>query len=131
MFPFRRWFSREAPKVDALAQSLRQSVGLAFRLSRRSGRPVGLALQARPGCLVPRLPRHTGLGLPEGVPPPEGMLDVRWVREVNPLRVSPWATATEGMWFFRDPRGPLCMHLTARGGLHLLRYEPAQGWREA
>lgn len=113
-------------------QELARTVHTAFQLARQSGSPVALSLGPAPRrCLRPRFPARTSLGVPPGIRPPEGMLDPRWALQPRPLMVSPWHTATEGMWFLTDGRGPLCMHLTARGGLRFLRYRRSQhDWQE-
>jgi hypothetical protein len=113
-------------------QELKRSIHLAFRLATQTGRLVSLALQPGPRCLVPRLGALAAVGMPEGTPPPPGMLDPRWASHPRPLMVSPWHTATEGMWFIQDEIGALCMHLTAKGGLRFLRFRADSGcWVEA
>ena len=116
---------------NASEQELRRSIHLAFRLANQSGRMVSVALQPGPRLLVPRLGKRTAIGIPEGMPLPPGILDPRWARVSRPLMVTPWHTATEGMWFLQDEGGPLCMHLTARGDLRFLRFRsPVRGWVE-
>lgn len=116
---------------DEVGVALRQSVGLAFRLARQTGRAVTLALAPGPGCLVPRLPGGLTVGLPPGIPQPPGMLDPRWRGTARPLRVSPWQTATEGMWFLGDRGGVLCMHLQAQGAVKFLRWSRgSREWKE-
>ncbi len=129
MFDPRSWFRSPS---DSQRDELSRSVQMAFALARRTGRPVALALapQSR-RCLHPRLAPGTRIGKPTGVPAPKGMLDPRWAERPTALMVSPWQTATEGMWFLTDRKGALCMHLTAQGGLRFLRYQREQrSWLE-
>lgn len=123
--------SRLFHRSDAQAE-LTRTVRTAFQLARQTGSTVAVSLGSTPRrSLHPRVPSQTSLGVPRGVKPPEGMLDPRWVTKPRPLMVSPWHTATEGMWFLTDGRGPLCMHLTAQGDLRFLRYRRAQhDWQE-
>jgi len=104
-------------------RELSRTIHLAFQLARQSGRTVALALEPGRGRLAPRFLGPIALGIPEGIPLPTGTLDPRWAQAPRALRVSPWHTATEGMWFVQDAKGPLCMHLTAKGSLHFLRFQ--------
>lgn len=129
MFPlFRKGPSpRPVPSSEA---ELSRTIHLAFQLARESGRTVLLAMEPGRCCLAPRLRGPIQWGLPLGIPLPQGMLDPRWAQAPRALRVSPWHTATEGMWFMQDGQGPLCMHLTAKGGLRFLRFQASsRQWR--
>lgn len=125
------WLNQWLGGGDEVGAALHRSVGLAFRLARQTGRAVTLALAPGPGRLVPDLPKGLKVGLPRGIPPPPGLLDRRWTGPPRPLRVSPWQTATEGMWFLADRAGVLCMHLQAKGEVRFLRWgRGAEGWKE-
>jgi hypothetical protein len=102
---------------------LSRTIHLAFQLARESGRTVALGLEPGKGCLAPRFRGGISFGVPKGIPLPQGTLDPRWAQIPKALRVSPWHTATEGMWFMQDQQGPLCMHLTAKGSLRFLRFQ--------
>jgi hypothetical protein len=131
MFNVMRWI-RSQPSQIAVEQELKRSIHLAFRLARQTGRLVSLALQPGPRRLVPRLEKNLAFGVPDGVPLPQGTLDPRWAASPRQLTVSPWHTATEGMWFLQDEIGSLCMHLTAKGNVRFLRFQTAsQSWVEA
>ncbi len=111
---------------------LARTVALAFQLARQSGRTVFLAPEPGPRRLAPRMDRHVRFGLPAGLPLPPGTLDPRWSQGPKALMVSPWDTATEGMWFLQDDQGALCMHLSAKGRVRFLRYRPgSRDWKEA
>jgi len=129
MFPL---FRKAVPPTPGSEVELSRTFQLAFQLAHESGRTVLLAMEPGRCCLAPKWRGPIAPGLPAGIPLPSGMLDPRWAQAPRLLRVSPWHTATEGMWFLQDQQGPLCMHLTAKGSLHFLRFQASSHqWRLA
>lgn len=127
--------SYRADLLDA-ARELREALETAFRLAERTDGFVRLepALPAggsRRGRVAPCLPRAFAWGKPPRVPLPPRTLDPRWAEAPRSFTLTPWRTATAGMWFLRHGRRALCVRLSARGELQLLAFRPLlRRWTE-
>lgn len=124
------------PGLAAVQGELRASVEQAFLLARARGRPVRVALGGHvPACrhrecgevLPLTLPRGVRWGIPHScVPLPPGMegtIKAHLTGQAHPcLSVSPGRTAEASAWFLTDGRDALCLRLSGRGQLTLLRW---------
>ena len=123
--------SWDAPEVDLAAAHLeiRGSVEQAFALARARGTNVTVALGQKNGAgehLPVLLSPRVKWGKPAGIPVPPGM-DAPSVAastgEAHPLvTVTPRGTALASAWFLNNGREALCMRLSGRGQLQVLRW---------
>ena len=124
------------PGLTAVQGELRAGVEQAFLLARARGRPVRVALGGHvPACrhracgevLPLTLPRGVRWGIPHpAVPLPPGMegtVKAHLTGQAHPcLSVSPGRTAEASAWFLTDGRDAVCLRLSDRGQLTLLRW---------
>jgi len=119
---------RRGPSLALLAADLRGALDQAFLLARARGSDVRLALGGPGGDVEPvRLPRGVRWGLPRaGVSIPAGKDPPRKAHltgAAHPvITVTPRGTATSGVWYLTDGRDALCLSLSGRGDVHLLRW---------
>lgn len=115
------------------ARELRRTLETGFRLAERTGSFVVIEPEPRRGRgrLAPLLPKSFAWGKPARVPLPPRTLDVRWVEAPRSFTLTPWRTATAGMWFLRDGSRALCVSLSAKGDVKVLRFRPLlRRWTE-
>lgn len=114
----------------AVAQSeIRGSLEQAFSLARARGSNVTVALGQASGAgghLPVQLPRKIRWGKPAAIPLPPDMdppAVATLTGEAHPiLTVTPRHTALASTWFLNDGREALCMRLSGRGKLQVLRW---------
>lgn len=118
-----------ATELAAAHQEIRGSLEQAFTLARARGSNVTVALGRASGAgehLPVQLSRHVKWGKPGHIPLPPGM-DAPSVAsrtgEAHPiLTVTPRHTALASTWFLNDGKEALCMRLSGRGHLQVLRW---------
>jgi len=100
----------------------------ALLLARARGSDVRVALGEPRGDVRPLgLPRGFRWGLPSGaIPRPPDMKPTAKAHLTGAahavLTVTPRGTATAGVWFLTDGRDALCVRLSGRGAIHVLRW---------
>jgi hypothetical protein len=121
----------------AMALEVKQTLDVAFRLAARTNGfvvvepepPTGTG--RRRGRIAPLVPKSLAWGKPARVPLPPRTLDARWAEAPKSFTLTPWHTATEGMWFLNDGRRALCVKLSAKGDVKVLRFRPLlRRWTE-
>lgn len=122
-------------ELDAAQQELQATLDHAFVLARAQGTNItlGLATGRDPNHLPIHLGRHLAWGKPANVPLPPGMdapVRAALTGEAHPdITVTPRHTATASLWFLHDGRDVLCMRLSSRGRVRLLRWHgEARRW---
>ena len=125
-------------ELAAAKHELSESLDQAFVLARARGVnvTVGLGSGTGPNHLPIHLGRRVKWGKPARVPLPPGMDDpvkADSVGEAHPLiTVTPRHTATASCWFLNDGEGVLCMRLSNRGRVRMLRWRTdARRWTRA
>lgn len=128
----------DAPEVDLAAAHLeiRGSVEQAFALARARGTNVTVALGQKNGAgehLPVALSPRIKWGKPARIPLPPGMdapVVAGTTGEAHPLiTVTPRGTALASAWFLHNGQEALCMRLSGRGQLQVLRWrQDRQKW---
>lgn len=104
------------------------SLQQAFLLAHAQGRNVIVALgnPNEPGILPVRIPARVKWGKPDGVPMPPGMAPTKRAGETGlahaRITVTPRHTATASAWFVNDGRDVVCMRVSGRGHIQVLRW---------
>jgi len=113
----------------AVAQEdLRGGIQQAFHLARAKGQDVIVTLgdPGTPGILPVNLPKKVKWGKPDNIPVPPGMDEPKKAGstgEAHPkITITPRHTATASAWFVNDGREALCMRLSGKGHLQMLRW---------
>ncbi len=115
-----------------LPLELRGALDQAFLLARARGSDVRVSLGGPGGDVAPvLLPRGVRWGLPRtGVPIPPGMdepIKAHLTGAAQPiLTVTPRGTATASAWFLTDGKDALCVRLSGKGPITLLRWRRAR-----
>ena len=126
-------------ELTAAHHEIRGSVEQAFTLARARGTNVTVALGQRNGAgehLPVQLSRRIKWGKPAGIPLPPGM-DTPTVAATTGeahaiITVTPRGTALASAWFLNDGRDALCMRLSGRGYLQVLRWrQDRKKWSRA
>ncbi len=122
-------------RTDArtMALEVKQTLDVAFRLAARTNGFVVVEPEPRRGRgrIAPLVPKSLAWGKPPRVPLPPRTLDARWAEAPRSFTLTPWHTATEGMWFLNDGRRALCVKLSAKGDVKVLRFRPLlRRWTE-
>jgi hypothetical protein len=137
-----------SPGLTAVQGELRASLEQAFLLARARGSPVRVALGGHvPACrgrqrecgeVLPLiLPRGVRWGIPyPAIPLPPGMegtIKAHLTGQAHPsITVSPARSAEASAWFLTDGRDAVCLRLSDRGQLTLLRWRQRLGrWGNA
>jgi type II secretory pathway pseudopilin PulG len=125
-------------ELTAAQHELTASLDQAFVLARARGVniTVGLGTGKDANHLPIRLGRRVKWGKPPRVPLPPGMADpvkADATGEAHPtITVTPRHTATASLWFLNDGEDALCMRLSNRGRIQLLRWRAAtRRWAKA
>lgn len=127
--------STTSPQMDltCVQQELPAAVMQAMHLARAKGQNVVVAL-GQPGLgpevLPVKLPARVKWGKPAHVPLPPGMddptrADVTGEAHAR-VTITPRHTATAATWFLNDGTDALCMRLSGRGHLQMLRWRNAR-----
>lgn len=119
--------------LRAAAREIQQTLETGFRLAERTGAFVIVEPEPRRGRgrIAPLLPRSFAWGKPPRVPLPPRTLDIRWAEAPRSFTLTPWRTATAGMWFLREGSRALCVSLSAKGDVKVLRFRPLlRRWTE-
>ena len=125
--------------LQAAHYEIRGSVEQAFSLARARGTNVTVALGKRNGTgehLPVLLSRRIKWGKPANIPLPPGM-DTPTVAATTgeahaTISVTPRGTALASSWFLNDGRDALCMRLSGKGHLQVLRWrEDRKKWTRA
>jgi hypothetical protein len=120
---------------------LRSALDQAFVLAHHRGTSVTIRTRAEvgapaaPDVLPLQLPRRVKWGKLPGVPLPKGMNDPevadRSGEAHTSITVSPRHTATASAWFLNDGRDTVCLRLSGRGRVTLLRWKRVkQTWEK-
>jgi len=115
-------------ELTAAQHELTESLDQAFVLARARGVniTVGLGSGMDANHLPVRLGRKVRWGKPAQIPLPPGMDDpvkADTLGEAHPtITVTPRHTATASLWFLNDGEEALCMRLTNRGRVRMLRW---------
>jgi type II secretory pathway pseudopilin PulG len=125
-------------ELTAAQHELTASLDQAFILARARGTnvTVGLASGKDANHLPLRLDRKVRWGKPAQIPLPPGMddparADVGGEAHAT-ITVTPRHTATASCWFLNDGKEALCMRLSNRGHVRMLRWRPdARRWVRA
>jgi hypothetical protein len=125
-------------ELAAAQHELAESLDQAFVLARARGInvTVGLGNGQGPTHLPIRLGRRVKWGKPARVPLPPGMDEPARAEasgEAHPLiTVTPRHTATASCWFLNDGEDVLCLRLSNRGRVRMLRWRAdARRWARA
>lgn len=115
--------------LSAAALEIRGGLEEAFVLARARGTNVTVALGQATGegeHLPVHLPRQVRWGKPDHIPLPPDMAAptvASRTGEAHPvLTVTPRRTALASTWFLNDGREALCMRLSGKGHLYVLRW---------
>lgn len=116
-------------ELSAAHQEIRGSLEQAFTLARARGSNVTVALGRASGAgehLPVQLGRKVKWGKPAHIPLPPGMdapvVAARTGEAHAILTVTPRHTVLASAWFLNDGREVLCMRLSGRGHLSVLRW---------
>jgi prepilin-type N-terminal cleavage/methylation domain-containing protein len=115
--------------LTAAQAELRSTLDEAFILAHHRGTSVRVMAKSdgSPDVLPLQLPRKVKWGLLPGVPLPKGMDDPsvadRSGEAHAAITVTPRRTATAATWFLNDGRDVVCMRLSGRGRMTLLRWK--------
>lgn len=118
--------------LTCVQQDIPAAVMQAKHLARARGQNVVVALgrpTLGPDILPVALPARVKWGKPAHIPLPPGMEEPLRATQTGEaharITITPRHTATATTWFLNDGREALCMRLSGKGRLQLLR------WREA
>jgi prepilin-type N-terminal cleavage/methylation domain-containing protein len=109
-------------------EDLRGSIQQAFFLARARGSNVVVTLgnPGMPDVLPVMLPRTVKWGKPTGIPVPPGMDEPKKAGlkgEAHPrITITPRHTATASAWFVNNGKEAICMRLSGKGHLQMLRW---------
>lgn len=116
-------------QLTAAHQEIRGSLDQAFNLARARGTNVTVALGKATGAgehLPVQLGRKVRWGKPDGIPLPPDMdapLVAGMTGEAHPvITVTPRRTALASTWFLNDGQEALCMRLSGKGYVQVLRW---------
>jgi type II secretory pathway pseudopilin PulG len=118
-------------ELAAAQHELTESLDQAFILARARGVnvTVGLGSGKDANHLPIRLGRKVHWGKPARIPLPPGMADPVRAGATGEahatITVTPRHTATASLWFLNDGEEALCMRLSNRGHVRMLRWRPA------
>lgn len=119
-------------------QEIQGCLDQAFHQAWAQGRNVTIApgREGGAGSIPVRLPRRVKWGKPPGIPLPPGMEDPKIADvsgQAHPrITVTPRRTATAAAWFLHDGRETLCLRLSGKGHLQVLRYRlRSRRWERA
>jgi hypothetical protein len=117
-------------ELVAAHHEIRGSLDQAFILARARGRNVTVALGRASGAgehLPVELSRKVKWGKPDHIPLPPGMTMPKVAAQSGEahaiLTVTPRHTALASTWFLNDGREALCMRLSGKGQLQVLRWK--------
>jgi hypothetical protein len=121
---------------------LRAALDQAFVLAHHRGTSVTIRTRAEagtpaaPDVLPLQLPRRVKWGKLAGVPLPKGMDDPevadRTGEAHSRITISPRHTATASAWFLNDGKDTVCLRLSGRGRVTLLRWKrTTRAWEKA
>jgi len=117
-------------ELSAAHHEIRGSLDQAFILARARGRNVTVALGRATGAgehLPVELSRKVKWGKPAHIPLPPGMDMPKVAAQSGEahaiLTVTPRHTALASTWFLNDGREALCMRLSGKGQLQVLRWK--------
>ena len=118
-----------ATELSAAHQEIRGSLDQAFTLARARGTNVTVALGKASGAgehLPVQLSRRVKWGKPAHIPLPPGMDMPKVATKTGEahalLTVTPRHTALASTWFLNTGQEALCMRLSGRGQLQVLRW---------
>ncbi len=115
-------------ELTAAQHELVESLDQAFVLARARGTDitVGPGTGTDPNHLPLQLGRKVRWGRPAAIPLPPGMdepVRAGATGEAHPLiTVTPRHTASASVWFLNDGEEAVCLRLSGRGRVHLLRW---------
>ncbi len=124
-----------APRIEltVVQQEIPAAVMQAMHLARARGTNVVVALgqpALGPEVLPVQLPRQVKWGKPSQVPLPPGMDEPTVAGTTGEaharVTVTPRHTATATTWFLNDGTDALCMRLSGKGHLQLLRWRASR-----
>jgi len=127
--------SMRSPQIDltCVEQEIPAAVMQAMHLARARGRNVIVALGESaqgPDILPVKLPSRVKWGKPAKVPLPPGMDAPTQADRTGQaharVTITPRHTATAATWFLNDGTDALCMRLSGRGHLQLLRWRASR-----
>lgn len=123
-----------AQDLTAAEHELRASVQQAFILAHARGRSIRLEAAGtapHPDVIPLHLGRKVRWGKPPHIPLPPGMEDPKRADEkgeAHPqITVTPRHTATASAWFLHDGQDALCLRLSGKGSMRMLRWRKALG----
>lgn len=127
---------RGGQELTAAEHELRTSVQQAFLLAHARGQAIRLEVASgspRADVIPISLGRRIRWGKPAHIPLPPGMDDPRRADEkgeAHPrITVTPRHTATASAWFLTDGEEALCLRLSGKGALRMLRWrKPLNRW---
>lgn len=126
----------EGLALTSVQEDLRGSIQHALILAHAQGRNVTVALgeEKQVDILPVTLPTKVKWGKPDTIPLPKGVPEPKVATQTGQaharITVSPGHTATASLWFLNDGRDALCMRLSDRGHLQLLRWNHRERrWR--
>ncbi len=115
--------------LTAMQMELPATVDQAKVLARASGRNISVALgrpELGPDILPVKLSSRLKWGKPAHIPLPRGMEDPKVADKTGEahakVTITPRHTATAATWFLNDGTDALCMRLSGRGRLQMLRW---------
>lgn len=124
--------------LTVASQEIQGCLDQAFHRARAQGRNVTLAPASvgGPDIIPVYLPRRVKWGKLPHIPLPPGMDDPRVAAttgEAHPrITVTPRRTVTATAWFLHDGQESLCLRLSGRGHLQVLRYRlRSRRWERA
>jgi hypothetical protein len=115
--------------LSAVQQEFHGSLHQAFHLAWAQGKDVIVTLgdPKTPGIVPVRLPPRVKWGLPAFIPTPPGMARPKVATTTGMahprITVTPRHTATASAWFVNDGREALCMRVSGRGHIQVLRWK--------
>lgn len=115
-------------ELTAVQQEFQAALHEAFFLARAQGKDVIVALgdPKVPGIIPVRLPSRVKWGKPSYIPTPPGMDEPKTAGKTGMaharITVTPRHTATASAWFVNDGREAVCMRVSGRGHIQVLRW---------
>jgi hypothetical protein len=115
-------------ELTMIQQEFQGSMFEAFNLARAQGKNVIVALgdPRAPGIVPVPMPPHVKWGKPADVPVPAGMEEPKvagTTGSAHPrITVTPRHTVTACAWFVNDGKDVVCMRVSGRGHLEVLRW---------
>jgi prepilin-type N-terminal cleavage/methylation domain-containing protein len=109
-------------------EDLRGGIQQAFQLARARGSNVVVTLgdPGMPDVMPVKLPKTVKWGKPADIPVPPGMEEPKkadTTGEAHPrITITPRHTATASAWFVHNGKEAVCMRLSGRGHLQMLRW---------